>query len=148
MCVEVQPGLAWRIQMHLCLTVECITSGLHFSVFQLGLTPPLLSMHRHTCTRCAPFCSWSCTPHTYPSPQRTLRRGRDNGSITQPLSSTARRAAIFEVFAPNPNPTSSVVRILQFHCFGKGSPPVRRGTSVPLLAHQQRRAHTNKVSGR
>ena len=25
--------------MHLCLTVECITSGLHLSVFQLGLTP-------------------------------------------------------------------------------------------------------------
>ena len=28
-----QPGLAQRIKMHLCLTVECITSGLHLSVF-------------------------------------------------------------------------------------------------------------------
>ena len=26
--------------MHLCLTVECITSGLHLSVFQLGHIPP------------------------------------------------------------------------------------------------------------
>ena len=26
--------------MHLCLTVECITSGLHLSVFELGHTPP------------------------------------------------------------------------------------------------------------
>jgi hypothetical protein len=25
--------------MHLCLTVECIASGLHLSVFQFGLTP-------------------------------------------------------------------------------------------------------------
>ena len=31
-CLEVQPGLAQRIKMHLCLTVECITSGLHLSV--------------------------------------------------------------------------------------------------------------------
>ena len=27
--------------MHLCLTVECITSGLHLSVFELGHHPPL-----------------------------------------------------------------------------------------------------------
>ena len=27
--------------MHLCLTVECITSGLHLSVFELGHTPPV-----------------------------------------------------------------------------------------------------------
>ena len=35
--------------MHLCLTVECITSGLHLSVFSLGHTPPLggLSLHDH-----------------------------------------------------------------------------------------------------
>ena len=26
--------------MHLCLTVECITSGLHLSVFELGHPPP------------------------------------------------------------------------------------------------------------
>ena len=26
--------------MHLCLTVECITSGLHLSVFKLGHPPP------------------------------------------------------------------------------------------------------------
>ena len=32
--------------MHLCLTVECITSGLHLSVFQLGHTPPTLWRER------------------------------------------------------------------------------------------------------
>ena len=27
--------------MHFCLPVECITSGLHLSVFLLGLPPPM-----------------------------------------------------------------------------------------------------------
>ena len=31
-CLEVSPGWASGIQMHLCLTVECITSGLQLSV--------------------------------------------------------------------------------------------------------------------
>ena len=29
-----------RIKMHLCLTVECITSGLHLSVFLIRSQPP------------------------------------------------------------------------------------------------------------
>ena len=33
--------------MHLCLTVECISSGLHLSIFYLGLNPPPPPLHAH-----------------------------------------------------------------------------------------------------
>ena len=48
----------------LCLTVECITSGLHLSVFKSGLTPPPLLLvqamvHNQKLTEPTPSVNWT-----------------------------------------------------------------------------------------
>ena len=71
--------------MHLCLTVECIASGLHLSVFELGLTPP------------PPRPNTEALCQTPPPPRRHTKWGHCPGGVMSALP-TAR------VFEPAPFP--------------------------------------------
>ena len=69
--------------MHLRLTVECITSGLHLAVFQGGLNPPPLhTLHvwipcetRRAVLHSTLHCSFSQGLRTLICAKRTLAKG-------------------------------------------------------------------------